>query len=252
MSLVIRDMMVNVGGNPLLRVPSVTLEAGAVTGITGGSGSGKSLFCQSLAGLAEPNWKLTGQCEMDNVSILSDGSLRMRPGKDSCWIGSDPRGLLDPLQRCGTQLVDAYRANHPKSSKSTAQRDARAMLVQLGIDDADRRMRNYPHEISGGMAQRIVIAAALLTDAPLIVLDDALVGLDATLEIQIAELVRSIVEGSERYVLFSSHDPLLAKHVSDSVYFLHDGRMTLPSDAGHAWAEYMALVKLDDAVEGAK
>jgi ABC-type glutathione transport system ATPase component len=246
----LKDFRVRAGDRLLVEVPEMTLEPGAITGLTGPSQSGKSVLCQTLVGLADPNWTISGVCTRDGEELLKAGRLQVKPGKDACWIGADPRSLLDPLQRCGRQLVDAYRASHKGASASTAETASRAMLVELGIDDPVRRMRNYPHEISGGMAQRVVIAAALLTDARLVVLDDALVGLDATLEMQIAGLVRNTAVEAGRVVVFASHDPLLGEHVSDTVYLFVKGCARPAGEVPDQWREYVALVSLEDLSGG--
>ncbi|HET8600746.1 MAG TPA: ATP-binding cassette domain-containing protein [Segeticoccus sp.] len=250
MTITLKDFRVSAGNRLLVEVPEMALEPGALTGLTGPSRSGKSVLCQTLVGLADPNWTVSGACTRDGEELLKAGRVHMKPGKDACWIGADPRSLLDPLQRCGRQLIDAYRASHKGASASTAEAASQAMLVELGIDDPVRRMRNYPHEISGGMAQRVVIAAALLTDARLVVLDDALVGLDATLEMQIASLVRSTALEADRVVVFASHDPLLVEHVSDVVYMFAEGCARSSGEVPDLWREYVALVSLEDLPEG--
>lgn len=250
MSLKIRDLSISIDNRPLLAVPELDVPASGVIGVSGPSRSGKSVLCESLLGMAGPDVRVDGSCLWGGDERVSTGRIDLRPGHEICWIGGAPRSLLDPLQRCGRQLIDSYRVGRPETTKDAATEAARGILVKLGIDDPDRRLQNYPHQISGGMAQRMVIAIALLTTAPLIVMDDALVGLDATLEMQITELLANVVREQHRSMVFVSHDPLLTRFVAEEVLFLTDGALLPVDECQQAWHAYMDLVVLSESSDG--
>lgn len=237
-------------GTLLLAVPELEMSVPGIIGISGPSGSGKSLFCEVLLGMTGPEVSIEGECAWDGRQQVVKGRMQLVPGREVCWIGGDPRSLLDPLQRCGRQLRDAFRVGRRRVSPAEATRAAEDMLGRLGIDDPQRRLNNYPHEISGGMAQRMVIAAALLTTAPIIVLDDALVGLDATLEMQITDLLATLVREEKRCMVFVTHDPLLAEFVAEDVYMLHDRELVAVGNCAPEWDAFKSLVVLGDRSNG--
>lgn len=237
--------IVDVDGSVLLSVPKLSLTVPGIVGVAGESGGGKSLLCAGLLGLLRPGTTVRGSCMWDGKEVVSNGRVMLRPGRDVCWIGSDPRSLLDPLQKCGRQLTEAYRTSHRGSTSGQARVAGLDMLNKLGIDDPERRMSNYPHEISGGMAQRMVIAASLLTTAPVMLLDDALVGLDATLEMQIADLLGDVIREQDRGMMFFSHDPLLVEFVAASdVHLLGQGELIAAAAKASAWNRYKDLTVL--------
>src|ERR1700750_562307 len=168
---------------------SYTVDSGQVLGIVGESGSGKSVSSLTIMGLTRSrNARISGEVLFDGKDLLkaSDGEMRKLRGDDVAMIFQDPLASLHPFYRIGTQLVEAVRA-HRDVSKAKALDRAVEMLSLVGIPEPRRRVDSYPHEFSGGMRQRVMIAMALLNEPKLLIADEPTTALDVTVQAQILE-----------------------------------------------------------------
>src|SRR5919201_6079126 len=170
---------------------SFTVEAGQTLGIVGESGSGKSVTCLTIMGLnAKRNTMSSGAATFKGQDLLtmSPRGLRQIRGNDIAMIFQDPMTSLNPVHRIGAQLVEAIQL-HQDVSNRTAKARALELLKAVGIPRAERRIEDYPHQFSGGMRQRVMIAMALVNDPDLLIADEPTTALDVTTQAQILELM---------------------------------------------------------------
>lgn len=204
---------------------SLHIEPGEILGIVGETGAGKSLTAASVMGLLSHSAKIIeGSICFDgqNLLELNYQALNKLRGKDIGLIVQSPITSLDPLATVGTQLVRVQRA-HSDVSKKEALVRAREMLDLVGIPDPDARMRAWPHELSGGMAQRVVIAMALINAPKLLIADEPTTGLDVTVQAQILDLLREMVLSRGQGAMLVTHDLGVVAHYCDRVAVMFSG-----------------------------
>ena len=204
------------------------LERGETLGIVGESGSGKSVTCYSLMGLVpQPPGRIeSGTAVFDGVDLLhcSPREARGIRGKRIAMIFQDPMTSLNPYLRISTQLMEPLLI-HEKISRKEAERRALAMLESVGLHDAGRRFHQYPHEFSGGMRQRVMIAMALITRPELLIADEPTTALDVTVQAQILELIKATQQELGMAVIFITHDLAVASGLCDRVQVMYAGRI---------------------------
>ncbi|WP_313810789.1 ABC transporter ATP-binding protein [Glutamicibacter sp.] len=207
----------------VVRDVSFTVEAGDFFGIVGESGSGKSVLVQAIMGLV-PGAKLTGQALFNgrNLIGLPAEELRRLRGAKISMIFQDPLSSLHPQYTVGSQLMEAI-TTHRKVSKSEARSRAIAMMRKVGIKDAERRAESYPHQFSGGMRQRIMIAMALLLEPELVIADEPTTALDSTVQAQILDLLSSMQRELNTTVIMISHDLSVVSKVANQMMVLYAG-----------------------------
>jgi len=207
---------------------SFSLERGETLGIVGESGSGKSVTCYALMGLVpQPPGRIEGGTAFfDGVDLLHCSAKQARSirGKRVAMIFQDPMTSLNPYLRISTQLVEPLLI-HEKISRKEAERRAVAMLESVGLNDATRRLRQYPHEFSGGMRQRVMIAMALITRPELLIADEPTTALDVTVQAQILELIKARQRELGMAVIFITHDLAVASGLCDRVQVMYAGRI---------------------------
>jgi len=207
---------------------SFSLEKGKTLGIVGESGSGKSVTCYSLLGLIPmPPGKIeSGSAIFDGLDLLraQPGQLRKIRGRRISMIFQDPMTALNPYMTIGEQLTEPLRV-HSTLSKSEAARKAVAMLEAVGIQDAPRQMKAYPHHFSGGMRQRVVIAMALITEPDLLIADEPTTALDVTVQAQVLELINSMQKKNGMAVILVTHDLGVIAGTCDDVLVMYAGRI---------------------------
>ena len=207
---------------------SFTLEQGETLGIVGESGSGKSVTGYSLMGLVP---QPPGRIESGTAMFAGTDLLRCPPkvarsirGRHLAMIFQDPMTSLNPYLRISEQLIEPLLI-HEKISKAAALQRGQAMLEAVGINDAAKRLHQYPHEFSGGMRQRVMIATALITRPELLIADEPTTALDVTVQAQILELIRRLQREFGMAVIFITHDLGVVSGLCDRVLVMYAGRI---------------------------
>jgi peptide/nickel transport system ATP-binding protein len=211
---------------------SYTVDAGQVLGIVGESGSGKSVSSLTIMGLTRSrNARISGEVLFDGRDLIkaSDADLRKLRGDDIAMIFQDPLSSLHPFYRIGTQLVEAVRA-HRDVSKAKAMDRAVEMLGLVGIPEPRRRVDAYPHEFSGGMRQRVMIAMALINDPKLLIADEPTTALDVTVQAQILELIDRLRTELDTAIVMITHDLGVVAEVTDDIAVMYAGRIVEYAD----------------------
>jgi len=213
---------------PALHDVSFDVRPGEIVGIVGESGCGKSTLSAALMRLLPPNGEITsGSVRLGGreVLTLSDEQMRDLRGRDVAMIFQDPLTSLNPTFTIGTQLVDAQKAHRGRrAGERELRRRAIDLLEQVGIPDPEDRIDDFPHQFSGGMRQRIMIAMALLLEPGLLIADEATSALDVTLEAQILELLKRLRREHGTAIIFISHDLGVIAQVCDRVVVMYAGR----------------------------
>ena len=212
---------------------SFSLERGETLGLVGESGSGKSVTCASLLRLLpSPPARIEGNyARFDGTDLLraTDAELRAIRGKRIGMIFQDPMTSLNPYMRISEQLIEPLLI-HEKISRRDALARALAMLESVGINDASRRLHSYPHEFSGGMRQRVMIAMALIARPELLIADEPTTALDVTVQAQILELIKKLQRELGMAVIFISHDLGVVSGLCDRVMVMYAGRIVETAD----------------------
>jgi peptide/nickel transport system ATP-binding protein len=206
---------------------SFGVQPGATLGIVGESGSGKTVSCLSVMGLTRAaNARISGSILLAGreLATASDDELRRVRGDDVAMIFQDPLSSLHPFFRVGDQLVEAVRA-HRDVSRAEALERALEMLDLVGIPDARRRAASYPHEFSGGMRQRVMIAMALVNDPKLLIADEPTTALDVTVQAQILELLARLQAERGMAIVIVTHDLGIVAELADEVAVMYAGRI---------------------------
>jgi peptide/nickel transport system ATP-binding protein len=202
------------------------LAAGKTLGIVGESGSGKSVSSLAILGLHNPKFaKITGKIELNGVDLLtlSSGEMRKRRGREVAMIFQDPLSALHPYYTVGNQIMEAYRVHNDVSKKEARQR-AIEMLDRVGIPNPDRRIDDYPHQFSGGMRQRAMIAMGLINDPGLLIADEPTTALDVTVQAQILDLLQDLQKEFNSAVMIITHDLGVVAEMADDVLVMYAGR----------------------------
>jgi oligopeptide transport system ATP-binding protein len=212
---------------------SFAVDRGETLGIVGESGSGKSVTCYSIMGLVpQPPGRIeSGTAMFDGVDLLhcTPAQSRQIRGKRVAMIFQDPMTSLNPYLRVSEQLIEPL-VIHEKISKSEATKRALEMLEAVGINDPEKRMNLYPHEFSGGMRQRVMIAMALITKPELLIADEPTTALDVTVQAQILELLRKMQKELGMAVIFITHDLGVVSGLCDRVQVMYAGRIVETTD----------------------
>ena len=207
---------------------SFSVEKGETLGIVGESGSGKSVACYSLMGLIpKPPGRIeSGKALFEGEDLLqmSEAQLNRIRGRRIAMIFQDPMTSLNPFLRIEDQLIEPLLL-HGVTDKATARKQALEMLEKVGIPGASRRIRMYPHEFSGGMRQRVMIAMALITDPDLLIADEPTTALDVTVQAQILELIKEMQQQLNMAVIFISHDLGVVAGFCDRVNVMYSGQI---------------------------
>jgi peptide/nickel transport system ATP-binding protein len=215
------------GNRPILRQVSLAVGVGEVHGLVGESGAGKSTIAKAILGIIPSQVKLTGGrigFEGRDLLSLAPKELRALLGRDIALIPQDPSTALNPSRRIDAQLTDGLRLKRGLSAKEARLR-ARALLDEVQIRDPERVLQSYPHQLSGGMRQRVLIAAAFGLEPELVIADEPTTALDVTVQKQILRLIRSLQERHGTSVLFVSHDLGVVAKICDRLTVLYMGRV---------------------------
>ncbi|MEV6306229.1 ABC transporter ATP-binding protein [Actinoplanes sp. NPDC051861] len=205
---------------------SFSLERGKTLGIVGESGSGKSVTSLGIMGLYNKrNSKISGEIWLDGDEIVSAGQETVRGlrGNKLAMIFQDPLSSMHPYYTVGHQIIEAYRVHH-NVSKKVARKHAVDMLGRVGIPQPDRRVDDYPHQFSGGMRQRAMIAMALVNDPQLLIADEPTTALDVTVQAQIMDLMHDLQAEFNSALIVITHDLGVVAELADDVLVMYGGR----------------------------
>ena len=205
---------------------SFDLEKGKTLGIVGESGSGKSVSSSTILGLHRGSRAIvSGEILLEGVDLLqvSDEDMRRRRGLDVSMIFQDPLSAMHPYYTVGNQLIEAYRV-HNNVSKKAARTRAIEMLERVGIPQPDRRVDDYPHQFSGGMRQRAMIAMGLINNPGLLIADEPTTALDVTVQAQILDLLQDLQREFDSAIIIITHDLGVVAEMADDVLVMYAGR----------------------------
>jgi ABC-type microcin C transport system duplicated ATPase subunit YejF len=212
---------------------SFTVESGRITAIIGESGSGKSVACYSLLGLVpQPPGRIDGGRALfrgRDLLQLPRRELRRVRGRDIAMIFQDPMTCLNPYMTIGRQLMEPLRF-HQNVSRVEARRRALELLEEVGIRDPASTIDNYPHQFSGGMRQRVMIAMALINEPQLLIADEPTTALDVTIQAQILELIADLQRRRDIGVILISHDLAVVADIADQIVVMQEGRVVESGD----------------------
>jgi peptide/nickel transport system ATP-binding protein/oligopeptide transport system ATP-binding protein len=237
---------------------SFELQAGEVLAIVGESGSGKSVTAQTITGLTRaPNARITGSVTYRDRELngLDDDGLRNIRGEQIAMVFQDPMCSLNPVYRVGDQITEMIRAHRDVSKREAADR-AIELLRSVGIPNPERRVRDYPHEFSGGMRQRVMIAMALALEPDVLIADEPTTALDVTVQAQILRLLDQLNRDRDLAVILITHDLGVVAEIADRVVVMYAGQIvenaTLDEifyDPQHpyTWGLLGSLMRLDQS-----
>ncbi len=203
-----------------------TLRSGEVLGIVGESGSGKSVTSLAVMGLLPGSAQVTGSVRYRGQELLgqSDRAMSRVRGKGVAMIFQDPMTSLDPVYRVGYQITETLRQHDPSLSSKAAEARAVELLELVGIPNAAGRVRSYPHEFSGGMRQRVVIAIAMANQPDVIIADEPTTALDVTVQAQILEVLQTALQETGAAMVMITHDLGVVAGIADRVLVMYAGR----------------------------
>jgi peptide/nickel transport system ATP-binding protein len=229
--LSVRELLVGFAteGGLLKAVDGVSfdLAPGEVLAVVGESGSGKSVAAQTILGLTRsPNARIEGSVRMSGEELLeaSEAELRRYRGERIGMVFQDPMTSLNPVYRVGEQIVEAIRA-HRRVGRDEARRRAIELLDSVGIADAGRRVEDYPHQLSGGMRQRAMIAMALALEPDVLIADEPTTAIDVTIQAQILALIERLNRERDLATILITHDLGVVAEVADRVLVMYAGRV---------------------------
>ena len=207
---------------------SYDLNYGEVMGIVGESGSGKSVEAYSIIGLLQsPGTVIGGSISFEGQDVLAKSKEEMTDfrGREVAMIFQNPMTCLNPVYTVGNQLVEALRAHDKSISAEDAKKRAMEMMELVGINNVARRMRQYPHEFSGGMRQRVMIAMGLICHPKLLIADEPTTALDVTIQAQILELMKELQKKTHMGIVFITHNLGVVAEICDKVSVMYAGKI---------------------------
>ncbi len=210
------------------------MEPGEIVGLVGESGSGKSMTALAIAGLlSRHDMQKQGRILFEGEDILTCARSRLRAlqGDDIAMIFQEPMTSLNPVLPVGWQVEEALRIHRPQLGREERKRRALQMLADVELEDAERIYRSYPHQLSGGMRQRVMIAAAMICEPKLLIADEPTTALDVTIQHQIVQLLRRINREKKTAILFISHDLSLVRRLCRRVVVMQGGNIVESGDA---------------------
>ena len=242
--LSVRDLRVTFqrqGEKPFVAVDGVSFDVrpGETVGLVGESGCGKSVTSLAIMGLLPKRGvKVEGEVSFQGTDLLqqSDDQMRDRRGRDLGMIFQDPLSSLNPVVPIGIQVTEVLE-RHRGMSRKAATPVAREMLDKVGIPDPDRRLKDYPHQLSGGMRQRALIAMALACQPRVLIADEPTTALDVTIQAQILALLKDLVEGTGTALVMITHDLGVVAGLCDRVNVLYGGKIVERGDRHPLFAQ---------------
>src|ERR1700674_4117290 len=235
---------------PVLQDVSFAIRPGEALGLVGESGSGKSMTARSIDRLLPSGAEVSGQIRFDGRDVMSlSGAGLKRFRGEVAMIFQDPRAHTNPVRRIGDFMTEALRTNAGVSTDDAARR-AVALLKSVGIEDGERRLRQYPHELSGGLLQRVMIATALLTQPRLLLADEPTTALDVTTQAEVLAILDNLRSELRLAMLFITHNLELAAAICDRTVVMYAGQIVevresrlLHSDPLHPYTAALAAAR---------
>ncbi|MFM7013562.1 MAG: ABC transporter ATP-binding protein [Actinomycetota bacterium] len=213
---------------PAVRGVSYSLKAGKTLGCVGESGSGKSVTAQTILGLnTGAKTQISGKVFFDGVEVdfTNKEAIQKLRGNDVAMIFQDPLSSLHPFYTVGNQIAEAYLVHHPKATKAEARVRTLEVMNQVGIPVSETRIDDYPHQFSGGMRQRIMIAMALVNNPKVLIADEPTTALDVTVQAQILDLLKKLQKETGMSILLITHDFGVVKEMCDEVVVMYAGKV---------------------------
>lgn len=209
-----------------VRDVSINVRAGTTHAIVGESGSGKSVTMMSVLGLLPTEARVTGSIRYQGAELVNgtDAELRAVRGAEIGVIFQDPLSSLNPVKTVGAQILESMTAHRGTAARATWKRAAE-LLAEVGIPEAERRVKEYPHQFSGGMRQRVMIAMVLAAEPKVLIADEATTALDVTVQAQILKLVQRITAERSMTTIWISHDLGVVAQIADEITVMQSGRV---------------------------
>lgn len=241
---------------------SFVLHRGETLGIVGESGSGKSVTASSLMRLNNlVTATTTGKVQVAGTDVMSatDDEVRLLRGSEIAMVFQDPMSALNPYYTVGAQIAEAYLVHHPDASKTEVHSKVVDMMTKVGIPNPEQRADDYPHQFSGGMRQRIVIAIALVNDPKILIADEPTTALDVTVQAQILDLMLSLQAENGMAILLITHDLGVIAEVARDVLVMYAGRVVERADVEdlfeipthpYSWGLLGAVGSLEESSRG--
>lgn len=236
MLLEIKDLTIEFHDHSLpetvVKEVDICLEEGEILGIVGESGSGKSMTALAVAGLLNrKDMEKRGEIYFEGKELLSMNrkELRSLQGDDISVIFQEPMTALNPTMKIGKQVEESLRI-HFDMTKEERKKLAISWLDKVELPDPERVYESYPHELSGGMRQRVMIAAAMVSEPKLLIADEPTTALDVTVQAQIIKLLKKLNEDKKVAIMFISHDLSLIRQICDRVVVMQDGEIVEQGD----------------------
>ncbi|UOQ61813.1 ABC transporter ATP-binding protein [Leucobacter rhizosphaerae] len=219
-------------GTEIVTNGGMRIDHGEIVGVIGESGSGKSMTLKAIAGLLPGGVRARGSIryEGEELTTLSRAKYRAFRDRELGIVYQDPRASVNPVHTLGDFLTESLRVNR-RMSRAEARERAFAACREVGLSDPEQQLRAYPYQFSGGMLQRVVIAAALITEPRLILADEPTTALDVTRQAEVVALLRDQVRSRGIGMMFITHDLELAAALCDRVYVMYRGRIVDESPA---------------------
>ena len=218
---------------------SIEVPKGKIIGVVGESGCGKSMTAMSIMGLLAPKIKISsGSIKLDSKELVNmdKKSLNSIRGVELSMVFQEPMTSLNPLLTVGRQLSEVL-IKHKKISKADAKNKAIEMLEKVGMTDAKKRYSSYPHELSGGLRQRVMIAMALICEPKVLIADEPTTALDVTISAQILGLMKRLCEEIGTSIILISHNMGIISSLCDYVYVMYAGKVVEEASAASLFAE---------------
>jgi peptide/nickel transport system ATP-binding protein len=222
-----------------VRGVSFDLHPGEVLGIVGESGSGKSVTSMAIMGLLPPTADVTGEVRLNGRSILdmTDKQMSAYRGNSISMVFQDPMSSLTPVLSIGVQISKAIRNHNPQMAKAARTARAADLLAKVGIPDPTRTLGMFPHELSGGMKQRVMIAIAIANDPDVIICDEPTTALDVTVQAQVLELLKTAHEETGAAIIMITHDLGVVAGLADELLVMYAGRVVETGSTTEVFAQ---------------